>query len=55
MERHTYGMDTARSHTDALGLGDYGDDIDTYPEYGDQARANGNEDPSRWGPETRAS
>lgn len=41
-----------RDYTDTLGLGDYGDDIDEYPEYGNQTSANGNGNPSRRGPET---
>lgn len=55
MERHTYGADTVRGHTDTLDLRDYGDDIDEYPEYGDRTSANGNGDPSRRGPGTCAS
>jgi hypothetical protein len=54
MERHLWDGRGPYGHTDALGLGDYGDDIDEYPEHGDQANVNGNEDPSRWGPETCA-
>lgn len=55
MERHTYEMGAARGYTDAPGLGDYDDDIDEYPEYGDQVSANRNGDPPRArGPETCA-
>ena len=55
MERRTYDSGVVRGYADPPGLGDYGDDIDEYPEYGDHVRTNGNGDPSLWGPETCAS
>jgi len=47
-ERHTFGTDVVRGYMDAPGLEDYVDDIDEYPEYGDQTNVNGTGDPSHW-------
>lgn len=50
--RHVYGTDAAYGHMVTPGLLDYGDDIDEYPEYGNQVNVHGNGDPSYQDPET---
>lgn len=52
-ERRTHGTDAMYGHTDVPGSGGYGDDIDEYPEYGNQLGANENGDPPHWDPGTR--
>lgn len=49
-ERRAYGTDAFYSNADAPGLGDYADEIDEYPEYGEHVGINGDADPAYWGP-----
>lgn len=48
-ERRTYRTGVPHGYAQ-----DLVDDIDEYPEYGDQANVNVEGDPSHWGPEARA-
>ena len=53
-ERRTFGTNAVYGQMETTALEDYVDEIDEYPEFGNQPGVDGTRDPSRWDPETRA-